>query len=265
MPEPSTALKLDCTVSLNRPLAAGVQLMRLHCPELAESIEPGQFFDLHVPGDPTHMLRLPFSYSHADPESGEVEFAFRIRGEGTERLAGLPEGTATDLLGPAGKGWTVPEGVRKALLVSGGRGIVTLISLAEELSRRLVPFHLVQGASIAAGIVFTERAEELAGSAAAVRPVTEDGSVGTRGLASEVACELIAGGGYDVVYACGPDDMMAAVAAACKAAGVPCQVSMERLMACGFGACTTCLVDTVEGRKGACKEGPVFDAEKVIW
>lgn len=178
MPEPSTALKLDCTVSLNRPLAAGVQLMRLHCPELAESIEPGQFFDLHVPGDPTHMLRLPFSYSHADPESGEVEFAFRIRGEGTERLAGLPEGTATDLLGPAGKGWTVPEGVRKALLVAGGRGIVTLISLAEELSRRLVPFHLVQGASIAAGIVFTERAEELAGSAAAVRPVTEDGSVG---------------------------------------------------------------------------------------
>lgn len=265
MPEPSTALKLDCTVSLNRPLAAGVQLMRLHCPPLAEAIEPGQFFDLHVPGDPTHMLRLPFSYARADAESGEVEFAFRIRGEGTQRLAGLPEGTPTDLLGPAGKGWKVPDDLTKALLVAGGRGIVTLMGLAEELARRSAAFHLVQGASIGAGIIFTERAEELADSPAAVRPVTEDGSVGTRGLASEVACELIANGGYDVVYACGPDDMMACVSSACTAAGIPCQVSMERLMACGFGACTTCLVDTVEGRKGACKEGPVFDAGKVIW
>ena len=59
--------------------------------------------------------------------------------------------------------------------------------------------------------------------------------------------------------------MMAGVAAQAAKAGVPCQVSMERLMGCGFGACTTCLVDTVEGRKGACMAGPVFDAEKVIW
>ncbi len=265
MPEPSTARKLACSVALNRPLAPGVQLMRLHCPELAASIRPGQFFNLAVPGDPSHLLRLPFSYAHADPEAGEVEFAFRIRGEGTERLAGLAEGTPTDLLGPAGRGWTVPEGAKRALLVAGGRGIVTIVSLAEELSRAGVPFHAVQGASIGAGIVYTARLEELAGSAAAVRPVTEDGSVGTTGLASEVACELVAGGGYDAVFACGPDEMMAAVSAACTAAGVPCQVSMERLMACGFGACTTCLVDTRHGRKGACKEGPVFDAEEVLW
>ncbi len=265
MPEPSTARKLACSVALNRPLSPGVQLMRLHCPELADSIEPGQFFDLAVPGDSTHLLRLPFSYACADRASGEVEFAFRIRGEGTERLASLSEGTPTDLLGPAGRGWTVPEGTRRALLVAGGRGVVTLVALAEELHRRSVPFHVVQGASTAAGIVYTARLEELAGGGAAVRPVTEDGSVGTAGLASEVACELIASGDCDAVFACGPDGMMAAVAAACAASGVPCQVSMERLMACGFGACTTCLVDTRHGRKGACKEGPVFDAQEVLW
>jgi dihydroorotate dehydrogenase electron transfer subunit len=59
--------------------------------------------------------------------------------------------------------------------------------------------------------------------------------------------------------------MMRAVAKLAAQAGVPCQVSMERLMGCGFGACTTCLVDTVDGRKGACKDGPVFDAERIVW
>ena len=149
--------------------------------------------------------------------------------------------------------------------MAGGRGIVTLTALAESLAEKGIAFDVVQGASIEAGIAFTDRLSQFAGGEGRVSVVTEDGSLGTRGLASDVACELIGRGGYDVVFACGPDDMMARIAAACHEAGVACQVSMERLMACGFGACTTCLVDTKHGRKGACKEGPVFDAEEVLW
>ena len=105
MPEPSTARKLGCTVALNEPLAPGMQRVRLYCPELADSIEPGQFFNLYVPGDPSQILRLPFSWSAKDVERGEVEFAVLIVGDGTRRLSELPVGTPCDLLGPAGHGW----------------------------------------------------------------------------------------------------------------------------------------------------------------
>lgn len=262
MPEPSTARKLACTVALNEPLAPGMQRVRLSCPELAAAIEPGQFFNLYVPGDPSQILRLPFSWSAKDVEKGEVEFAVLIVGDGTRRLANLPVGTVCDLLGPAGHGWTVPEGAGRALLVGGGSGVVPLVPLAVKLAECGVACDFVQGAPTAARVIYEE---ELAAAGASLHVSTDDGSRGVRGFATAVTTELLAANHYDVVYACGPQPMMAGVAAQAAEADVACQVSMERLMGCGFGACTTCLVDTVEGRKGACMAGPVFDARKVIW
>lgn len=262
MPEPSPARTLACTVAARTQVAPDLFRMSLRCPELAASLEPGQFFNLRVPGDPTHLLRVPFSWARADREAGEVEFAFAVVGEGTRRLAELPLGTQTDLLGPAGKGWKAPEGCTRALFVAGGTGTVALVPMACALACAGVACDFVEGQPTAERMLFEE---EVVDAGAAFMPVTEDGSRGFAGDAAQAAAGMLEDGAYDVVYVCGPEEMMAKVAAAAKAAGVPCQVSMERLMACGFGACTTCLVDTVEGRKGACKEGPVFDAEKVIW
>ena len=73
------------------------------------------------------------------------------------------------------------------------------------------------------------------------------------------------GGEFDYVAACGPEPMMAKVATAAAKAGVPCEVSLERMMSCGFGACSTCAVETTSGMKGACMCGPVFNAEEVVW
>lgn len=262
MPEPSPALKLACTVVACEPLARDVYRMTLRCPELAAAIEPGQFFNLHVPGDPTHLLRLPFSWAVADRDAGTVEFAFAAVGEGTRRLAELPLGTQTDLLGPAGRGWRVDAACGRALLVAGGTGTVSLVPLAAALAAAGVACDFVEGQPTAEALVYEAEVEK---TGASFRAATEDGTRGRAGDASDLSAELLAAGGYGAVYACGPEDMMAKVAAQAKEAGVPCQVSMERLMACGFGACTTCLVDTLDGRKGACKEGPVFDAERVLW
>lgn len=262
MPEPSTALKLACSIALSEPLAPGMQRIRLHCPELAASIEPGQFFNLYVPGDPSQILRLPFSWSVKDEETGDVEFGVLVVGDGTRRLAQLPVGTACDLLGPAGHGWSVPEGAKRALLVGGGSGVVPLVPLAKMLGQMGVACDFVQGAPTAERVIYED---ELAAAGATLCVSTDDGTRGTKGFATAVTADLFGRNTYDVVYACGPQPMMAGVAAQAREAGVACQVSMERLMGCGFGACTTCLVDTVEGRKGACMAGPVFDAEKVIW
>lgn len=93
---------------------------------------------------------------------------------------------------------------------------------------------------------------------------TDDGSAGACGFCTDPASELLAAGGYDYVATCGPGVMMSKVAAAAAEAGVYCEASLERMMSCGFGACSTCNVETTDGMQGACMCGPVFDASKVV-
>ena len=99
---------------------------------------------------------------------------------------------------------------------------------------------------------------------ATVNVCTDDGTLGTHGFCTDPAAELLGEGGYDYVASCGPAVMMKKVAAAAAEAGAYCEVSLERMMSCGFGACNTCNVETVDGMKGACMCGPVFDASKVV-
>lgn len=262
MPVPSTAYRYNFKILENEAIAPQMMRLRLECPELAASIKPGQFMNLDVPGDPSEILRLPFSWSRKDEQDGWVEFAYLLVGKGTRRLAGLPAGTESDLLGPAGHGWQIPEGAKRAMVVGGGSGVVPVVPLVSALAQAGVACDFVQGAPTAARVIYEE---QIVSGGAELFVSTDDGTRGTHGFTTAVAEKLLAERSYDVVYACGPQPMMRGIAMLAKDAGVACQVSMEKLMACGFGVCTTCLVDTVNGRKGACMAGPVFDAAEVIW
>ena len=93
----------------------------------------------------------------------------------------------------------------------------------------------------------------------------DDGSLGTKGFTTTVLPELLEKGSYDVVVTCGPEIMMRGVAKIAKEHGIPCEVSLEKRMACGLGACLSCSIDTTDGqRKKVCKDGPVFPAEEVF-
>ena len=100
---------------------------------------------------------------------------------------------------------------------------------------------------------------------------TDDGSYGRAGFCTSLVEERIAQGGiakpglYDYVAVCGPEPLMKIVAGMAHGAGVPCEVSMEKRMACGIGACLSCVVDTTSGKKRSCVDGPIFDAEEVVW
>ena len=95
---------------------------------------------------------------------------------------------------------------------------------------------------------------------------TDDGSFGIKGFTTDALRELLSQGEYDTVYTCGPQVMMRGIAAICREAGIKCQVSMERMMSCGFGACNTCNVLMADGTyKSCCMNGPIFDAEEVAW
>ena len=262
-PTPSPARVHDFTVVANEPVAQGVFRLTIEVPRLAVAIRPGQFMSFAVPGDRTQLVRVPVSFSAADPVLGTVETYFAVVGDGTRRLSRMASGSTSTVLGPGGNGWHVPEGCRRALLVAGGIGITPVVAAAKLFQDAGVAHDAVVGALTAAKLCGLDALE--ARGCGEVRVTTDDGTAGTRGFVTAEVGPLLATGEYDVVLTCGPAPMMRAVASQAEAKGVPCQVSVERMMTCGFGACNTCNVETVDGMVGACSSGPVFDSRKVVW
>lgn len=262
MPTPSTARLHEFTVLENVEIARDIFSLTIIAPALARTIRPGQFVNIAVPGNPADILRVPLSYAGADPAGGTVTIWYAVVGDGTERLSRLRGGASSTLVGPAGHGWTVPAGCGRALLVAGGIGVPPVLCLARELARESVPFDVCLGATTMERLVGVS--ELCALGAGEVDVCTDDGSLGRAGFCTEAAAERLAGGSYGYVATCGPAPMMRAVAGLAETAGTPCEASLERMMSCGFGACGTCAVKTVDGMEGACMAGPVFDASRVV-
>ncbi len=201
----------------------------------------------------------------------------KVVGEGTRRLAHASSGEPFDLLAPLGLPWRASPDHHRPVLVAGGVGVAPLLFLARDMDdgRPSRPLALY-GARTAADLPLDA---ELA-AVAELRHATEDGSRGVRGrvtvLLERALDELAAGVQPAKVYACGPEPMMAAVAAIAAARGVPCEVSLETPMACGYGVCLGCPVPRAAppgspgSREGAgylyaCTEGPCVDAASIDW
>jgi dihydroorotate dehydrogenase electron transfer subunit len=244
----------------NERLSEGVGLLALHSPRIAATVQPGQFVHLRIAIGADFLLRRPFSVHRAAGD--RIEILYQVLGRGTRELASRQAGNVMDAVGPLGTGWRVPTGVAHALIVAGGLGAAPLGMLVERLAAGGVAVSVALGAPTAERLVVRDLFESLARR---VEVATDDGSAGERGFVTVVSERLLAADKPDVVYVCGPEAMERAVAAQAVAAGVPCQVSLERLMACGIGACLSCVVTTTSGRKRACVDGPVFDAEEVCW
>ena len=174
---------------------------------------------------------------------------------------------SAELIGPVGCRWQAPVGTQRALLVGGGVGAAPLFMLCQELVGSGVHVDVVLGAQTADALVCLKRYEQLLSRD--VRVATDDGTLGREGFCTSLVEEALAAGvdgkPYQYVACCGPEPLMKIVAGQAAGAGVPCQISLEKRMACGVGACLSCVVDTVDGKKRSCVDGPVFDAEKVVW
>lgn len=241
----------------------------LHAPEVARRAVAGQFIEVRcVPGrgaalDP--LLRRPFSICEIRPDAGTVSLIYRVVGRGTRALAAIEPGSELDILGPLGCSFPDPAaGTGRLVLVGGGLGIPPMVAAAERA--------VAAGRDVAAIVgARSERylagAVELAASGVAVTVMTDDGSAGARGFVTVPLGAWLAEGGVGEVWACGPEGMLEAVASLCASgAGVPCFVSVERFMACGFGVCIGCTVPKAgaPGFLKACYDGPVFDATEVV-
>lgn len=258
-------------VRCNRPVAQDLYLARLLAPRIAAAAAPGQFVALRVSARLSPFLRVPLSVCGADPAAGTIDLLYEVRGPKTQVLSQVRPGDELTCLGPLGRGFSPPGPGRRALLVGGGIGLPPLLFMGEMLRRQgCQDVVLLAGARTA----LKHLPEAMLQAAAPIlRLSTDDGSLGQRGLVTELLQEELATGGERVVYTCGPHRMMAAVARLCGARQVECQASLEEYMACGFGVCVGCVVEVLP-QEGAspyaryrriCLDGPVFDASRVRW
>lgn len=244
----------------NARIAAGIGLLTLHAPRTARSVRPGQFVHLRIAQGTDFILRRPFSVHRAAGE--RIKILYQVLGRGTIALAESAQGARMDLLGPLGSGWRIPAGLRHALLVGGGLGAAPLGMLAEELAAAGVAVTVALGAPSHERLLALDLFDR---TARRVEVATDDGSAGAHGFVTLVTERLLESDAYDAVYVCGPERMSQIVVAQSAIRGIPCQVSLERLMACGIGACLSCVCSTKGGRERACVDGPVFDGEEVLW
>lgn len=250
----------------NFPLVSKKNLARdifdftVHCPEIAEKAQPGQFVHIGLPG---HSLRRPISICGIDRKNGNIRLVFAVKGSGTRQLSDFNEGMTVDILGPLGHGFTLlPEGSR-VITVGGGIGTPPLVEISRRYGKNCAA---ISGFRTASAVILQD---DLAANGSQTIVTTEDGSQGIKGFVTAPLEELLKTGKYDMIYACGPEAMLRAVAKTAEKYDAPCEVSLEQHMGCGIGACLVCTCKIrVRGEleyKHVCKDGPVFNAKEVEW
>ena len=244
-------------------------LLTVDAPAMAPLILPGQFV-MAAAGEPYSqpfpLLRRAMALFSIEGSNRDlVTLLLKIVGDGTRKLAGMKEGDSIHLVGPLGCGFDceLARG-RRALIVAGGIGIASVYLLAEQLVRQGTDVHLIYGGRTAADLVCLDYFEALPIS---LLLTTEDGSRGLAGRVTGSLAKYLPGLSPEnnVVYACGPNPMMKAVSSQVVHLGVPCQVSVETKMACGFGVCLGCSVKVQDRYCLACTHGPVFEAAGFQW
>ena len=238
-------------------IAEGVYDMWLRTEEIATHAKAGQFVSVYC-NDGTKLLPRPISICEVNKEEKALRLVYRVAGGGTAEFSQMKAGETLRILGPLGNGFTLGE--KSAFLIGGGIGIPPMLQLAKELNCEKQ-------------IVLGYRNDELfladeLKQYGEVIVATEDGSVGTKGNVLDAIREN--GLKADVIYACGPTQMLRALKQYAAENDIECWISMEERMACGIGACLACVCKSKEkdhhtnvNNKRICKEGPVFRAEEV--
>lgn len=240
----------------NRRLTETAWALKLATGELADTAAPGQF--VHIRCQDKSVLRRPISICEA--AGGVLTVVVEVRGEGTKWLSERKAGDTLDVLGPLGHGFEL--NFKNIIVVGGGLGVPPMLFAAQSADVKAA----VLGFRSREAMILTGDFSKFCRD---VYITTDDGSFGEHGTAALPLERLLREGDCGAVLACGPRPMLKAAAALAASYSVPCQVSMEERMGCGVGACLVCACRTVrdgkEQMRHVCKDGPVFNAEEVVW
>ena len=221
---------------------------------------PGQFAQLRIDESKETFLRRPISLHYVDYEKNEVGFLVQKVGAGTASLWEKRPGSVLNAILPLGNGFTMPTSAEQSvLLVGGGVGVAPLLFMGMEMRRMGARPVFLLGARSKTDLIRLD-AYRAQGD---VYVTTEDGSEGEKGFVTQHS--ILQSKRFDNIAVCGPKPMMMAMASYARKVGTSCEVSLENMMACGLGACLCCVENTVDGNVCVCKEGPVFNVDKLKW
>lgn len=272
--------ELRAEVIYNRQIKKGYFEIALSAPKIAKTALPGQFVNIRVSSGLEPLLRRPISIHRIRVSEcqgvkvSEVVLLYEVLGKGTQTLSGKKAGECLDIIGPLGNGFKLDRG---PILVAGGMGTAPLVFLAEKLIRTTDDGRrttVLIGAKTKECILCEEEFKKLG---CQVRIATDDGSRGFKGYVSELLKQRLSTIDYrpSTIYACGPSLLLKEISRISLEYNIPAQLSLESHMACGIGACMGCVIKVARAPerqsardfeyKRVCKEGPVFEAQEIIW
>ncbi len=251
----------DFEVVENKALNSTNFLIRIKSELKLPEIHPGQFVNVEIKESTEIFLRRPFSIFEVDYKKNTLSMIVKILGRGSNKLTQINVGNKLSLVYPLGKGFTYPNKSDKVLLIGGGSGVAPMLFLAKQSGLKPGNVDILLGARTKEDHIDVKSYSLYAG----LHYATEDGSLGEKGFVTQHSVFTGNLKKYDKIYACGPDGMMRAIAKEAKIAGVFCEVSLENLMACGFGVCLCCIEPTNKGNQCVCTDGPVFNINELKW
>lgn len=217
---------------------------------LCAKAKPGQFLMLWIPG----VDEIPLSILHAG--DGEASVSVKLVGDATRHLHGMKRGEIVGVRGPFGNSFTEDTG--NVLLVGGGTGTAPLLFLAKRLAAKAELLSFVIGAKTKNELIFYKELDSVCAEETVVA-TTEDGSFGMQCLATEPLENLLKKQRFDMIYTCGPEQMMRKVFDLAEKHKTQMEASLERLMRCGIGLCGSCVI----GKYRVCRDGPVFNSAQL--
>jgi dihydroorotate dehydrogenase electron transfer subunit len=256
-------------VLANIPAGTGYYRIRLSCHREYARARPGQFVMVRFPEQIDPLLPRPFSIHRLIRRAGVttgLELLYKVVGKGTQALSLRQPGDHLSLTGPLGRGFAVPADIVHIKIAAGGIGVAPMIFLLDYLNEQkhdLSGVEVFLGGRSKADLLCLD---EFSTFGLPVHLTTDDGSSGDQCLVTDPLEVAVAENRPDIIFACGPLEMLACVAGIADKHGIACQVSIEAMMACGMGACLGC---AVVGRKScdtylhACLNGPVFDIREL--
>ena len=232
----------------NLPLTENVYKMTLRG-DTSAITAPGQFVNIKLDG---LYLRRPISV--CDLQGDWLTIIYKVVGKGTAQLSEMRTGTL-DLLTGLGNGYDLAKSGASPVLLGGGVGVPPMYLLCKTLLAQGKSVQVILGFNTKNEVFFEQEFKDLGAN---VTVTTVDGTYGQKGFVTDA----LAGCDYSYFYTCGPEPMLKAVYRASRTSG---QLSFEKRMGCGFGACMGCSCKTVTGYKRICKEGPVLQKEEILW
>lgn len=254
-------VKLQSKLIKKEQLKEDIFKFSLEAKEIVDIAKPGQFVEIRVTDGLDPFLRRPISIYNMNKENGILEIIFRVQGKGTEILSRRKEGETVDIIGPLGYGTFKFEGYKNIAILGGGIGVFPLYELAKQ-AKEVAKVNTYLGFRNKEAVVIEEEFEKISDKLVVT---TDDGSYRIHGFAINELKKDIENEKTDCIFACGPLPLLKAVQKLAEETNIPCQISLEEKMGCGLGVCLGCAVEVENGGyEHVCKQGPVFESNKVI-